>query len=219
MMSARWSDHFCKLLKTDWWYYSIQMFYLGSIFLWFWSFFFYNDCWTVHQHQIRCAKNVTQISRKWSRKKFINQKSCFVFKKCCQFFVNVFLHVFNQREYFQQFIQNMIFDFDSFDETSQFFFIRGIRINRFLKFQNLCFAYDLLFAVVCVKISFSIFFILWIDEHLAQFFHFFNRLTAFIVSIKIELIMCSLSRHHFFHRPLQSFLQRQRESIDFSDVL
>ena len=83
--------------------------------------FFFNDFWTVHQHQIRCAKNVTQISRKWNRKKFIGQKSCFVFKKCCQSFVNVFLRVFDQRKHFQQFIQNMIFDFDSFDQTSWFF--------------------------------------------------------------------------------------------------
>ena len=174
---------------------------------------------TVHQHQIRCAKNITQINRRWSRKKFIDQKPCFVFKECCQFFVNVFLYVSNQREHFQQFIWNMIFDFDLFGQTSQFFFIRGICINCFLKFQNFYFVYDLLFIIVCVKISLSIFFILWIDEYLTQFFCFFNRFVAFIVSIKIELIVYSFSWHRFFHRSLQSFFQWQRENVDFNDVL
>ena len=59
-----------------------------------------------------------------------------------------------------QFIQNMTFDFDLFDQTSQFFFIRGIRINRFLNFQNFCFVYNFLFAIIRVKVNFSIFFIL-----------------------------------------------------------
>ena len=127
--------------------------------------FFHNDCWAVHQYWIRCAENVTQVSRKWSRKKFINQKSCFVFKECCQFFVNVFLRVFNQREHFQQFIKNMIFDFDLFNQTSQFLFIYNICINRFVKFQNFCFAYNHLFTIIHIKINVSIFFILWINEY------------------------------------------------------
>ena len=182
-------------------------------------FFFHNDCWTVHQHWIRCAENVAQISRKWNQKKFIDQKPCFVFKKYHQLFINIFLHVFNQRGHFQQFIRNMIFDFDSFDQMSQFFLIRDIHINRFLKFQNLCFAYNLLFAVVRVKIRFSIFFILWIDEHLTQFFHFFIHFAAFIISIEIQLIVCLFSRHLFFHHSLQPFFQRQRESVDLNGVL
>ena len=48
-------------------------------------FFFHNDCWTVHQHQIRYVKNITQVSRKWSRKKFIDQKPCFIFKNVINF--------------------------------------------------------------------------------------------------------------------------------------
>ena len=166
MMLIHWLNHFHKFSKINWWCHSIQMFYLNSIFSWFWSFFFYNDCWTVHQHQIRCAKNVTQISRKWNRKKFINQKSCFVFKKCCQFFIKTSWRVFNQHKHFQQFIKNMIFDSDLFDQMSQFFFIRGIYINRFVGFQNFFFVYDFLFVIICVKISFSIFFILWINKYL-----------------------------------------------------
>ena len=165
MMSTRWSNHFHKFLKTNWWCRSIQTFYLNSIFLWFWWFFFHNNCWIVHHHWIRCAKNVIQISQKWNRKKFINQKSCFVFKKCCQFFLNVFLRVFNQRGHFQQFIWNMTFDFDLFDQTSQFLFIRDICINCFSKFQNFCFVYDLLFVIIRVKINLSIFFILLINEY------------------------------------------------------
>ena len=182
-------------------------------------FFFHNDCWTVQQHWIHYAKNVAQISQRWNWKKFIDQRPCFVFKKCCQFFVNIFLHVFNQCEHFQKFIQNTIFDSDLFDQTSQIFFIRGICINCFFKFQSFYFAYDLLFVIVCMKISLSILFILWISEHLTQFFHFLNCLTAFIVSIKIELIICLFLWHRFFHRSLQSFLQWQRESVDLSDVL
>ena len=100
--------------------------------------FFCNNRWAMHQHQIRRIKNVTQISRKWCRKKLIGQKSYFVFKKCYQFFVNVVLCISNQGEHFQQFIKNIIFDFGSFDQTS-YFFSCDICINRFVKFQKFCF--------------------------------------------------------------------------------
>ena len=205
MMSTHWSNHFYKFSKTNWWCCSIWMFYLNPIFSWFWSFFFHNNCWTMHWQQIRRANDVTQISQKWCRKKFICQKSCFVFKKCHQFFVNVGLFIFNQREHFRQFIKNITFDFDLFDQTSQFFFIRDICINHFMKFQNFCFVYIFLFVIVYIKINFSIFFILWINKYLTQFFHFFNHLSAFIAWTKIESIMQSFSQHHFFHHPQQPF--------------
>ena len=157
--------------------------------------FFHNDCWAVHQHQIRCAENVAQVSRRWSRKKFIGQKPCFVFKECRQFFINIFLHVSNQRGHFRQFIRNMTFDSDLFDQTPQFFFIRGICINRFLKFQSLRFVYDLLLAVVRVEVSLPISFILWIGEHSTQLSRLLNRLAAFIAPIGVGPIVCSLPRH------------------------
>ena len=182
-MSARWSNHFYKFSKTDWWCHLIQMFYLNSIFSWLWSFFFCIDCWTVHQHQIHCAKNVAQVSRKWNRKKFINQKPYFVFKKCRQFFVNISLYAFNQHGHFRQFIQNMTFDSGLFGQASQFFFIRGIHINRLSKFQSLRLAYDLLLAIVRVEVSLPIPFILWISEHSTQlslFAIYFSYLFVFV---------------------------------------
>ena len=159
MILTHWSNHFHKFLKINWWCHSIQMFYLNSIFSWFWSFFFHNNCWIMHQWQIRCAKNVIQICRKWCRKKLIGQKSCFVFKKCYQFFINVILCIFNQRGHIQQFMKNMIFDSDLFVQTLHIFFC-DIRINRFAKFQNFCFVYNFLFAVVGMKINLWILFIL-----------------------------------------------------------
>ena len=91
----------------------------------------------------------------------------------------------------------MTFDFDLFGQTPQFFFIRGIYINCFSKFQNFCFVYDFLVVIVHVKIILPVFFILWINEHLTQFFHFFNHLAAFIASIGVELIVCLFLWHRF----------------------
>ena len=52
-------------------------------------------------------------------------------------------------------------------------FFRDICINCFANFQNLCFVYDFLFVIICMKMSLLVFFILWINKYLTQFFLFF----------------------------------------------
>ena len=76
----------------------------------------------------QCINNkyvVSKMSFRWVESEIGKNsliKNCvFFFKKCYQFFIKIVLRVFNQRGHFQQFIKNMIFNFDLFNQTSQFF--------------------------------------------------------------------------------------------------
>ena len=135
------------------------MFYLNSIFSWFWSFFFCNDCWIMYQHQIHYIKNVIQISRKWNRKKFIDQKSCFVFQKCYQFFIKFFLRVFK-----------LMWTFSTIHLKPDFWFwFIWLKITISFYSRHL---YQLFFEIS--KILFCVWF--FVCNHLREnkFFNFFN---------------------------------------------
>ena len=119
--------------------------------------------------------------------------------------------------------------FDNSFETWFLILIHLIKHHNFFLFATLYqFFFEILKFLFCVwsfvcsclcESKFFNFFILWISEYSTQFFHFFNRFVAFIASIGVELIVCLFSWDYSFHHSLQSFFQRQRESVDFSDVL
>ena len=97
MMSAHWSNHFRKFSKIDWWYYSIQTFYLNSIFSWFRSFFFITtaeQCTNIKyvspKMSLRSAKSEAgKNSSIKNRVLFSKNVVSFLSTSFCMFLINV----------------------------------------------------------------------------------------------------------------------------------
>ena len=123
----------------------------------------------MHQHRIRCAGDVTQVSRGWSRKKFTAQKPCLVFKGCRQLLASASLHASNQRGHLRQLTRNMNFDsgpfghsFEIIKYNNKFFFSNR---NFEKKFKN-CFE-NFFFFNYCIN---KIFQIVWNNGLNLEFF-------------------------------------------------
>ena len=148
MISAHWSNHFHKSSKTNWWCHLIQMFCLNSIFSWFQSFFFVmiaeqciNDKYAAPNMSLRSAesdvgKNSSAKNRVLVSKNIVN----FSAMSFCAFLISVSIFDNSLKTWFLILIYLI--------RRHKFFFCI-ICNNRFAKFQNFCFVYDLSFIFVC----------------------------------------------------------------------